>query len=571
MGREETLSKRVDAALGRIPCDLLIKGVQYLDVFNLTWVIGDVAIIDGFIVGTDSGLKAKREIDGRKKFLVPGFIDAHVHLESSLMTPGYFEQTVLLRGTTTAICDPHELTNVHGTAALEYFFAWSDVLSLDLKVMLSSCIPSTSLETNGAGVIGSAALKPFQSRRQALGLAEMMNVPGVLNHEPDVLEKLADFEGKRIDGHAPLLRGLELSAYLSTGISSCHESTEAEEAREKLSKGMAVWIREGSVAKDLKVLAPLLSVANSPMMGFCSDDRNVADILREGHIDHLLREAIKLGQSAEVVYRAASWSVARHYGMTRKGGIAPGYEADLVLLGDRDSVAIESVFRRGKMVGEGGNEPKVDTVFGNSMKVNVPEESELKGPVGKVHIIGIQPGKILTEHLVDSSGSPGVARLTVLERYGHGGRPANGYVYGFGKSFEGAIASSVGHDSHNLIVAGTDVADMRVALKSLIESGGGFAVVKNKKVLAQLSLPVGGLMSRAQPKEIEQALESLYQASRSVGCELEEPFLQLAFLSLPVIPHLKLTDKGLVDVDRFQIISVDASEEGTKVVSRSTT
>ncbi len=486
------------------------------------------------------------------------------------MIPAHFEQTVLPRGTTTAICDPHELTNVHGVAALEYFLTWSDILSLDMRVMLSSCVPSTDLETNGAGVVGSAALRSFQSHPKVLGLAEMMNVPGVLNHDPNVFEKLSDFQGYRIDGHAPLLKGAELSAYLSTGISSCHESTEAEEAREKLAKGIAVWIREGSVAKDLGTLAPLLNAANSPMMGFCSDDRNPADILREGHIDHLLRQAIKLGIPSEIVFRAASWSVARHYGMTGKGGIAPGYEADLVLLRDKESVSIENVFRRGLMVGELAYEQKVDTIFGNSMKVTVPEEKELQGPGGKVHVIGVRPGKILTEHLVENSSATGVARLTVLERHGHGGRPANGYVRGFGAQFKGAIASSVGHDSHNLIVVGSDIADMRVALKTLIESGGGFAVAKNKKVLAQLSLPVGGLMSRAQPKDIQRGLESLYEASRSIGCELDEPFLQLAFLSLPVIPHLKLTDKGLVDVDRFQLISVDATQEGTVALSRST-
>lgn len=570
MGIEKTLSRRVDAALGKIPCDLVFKGVTYLDVFNLTWNTGDVAVIDGVIVALDSGLHAKREIEGRGKFLVPGFIDAHVHVESSLMIPAHFEQTVLPRGTTTVVCDPHELTNVHGTAALEYFLTWSDVLALDMRVMLSSCVPATDLETNGGGVVKSEALKGFRSHPKVLGLAEMMNVPGVLNHDANVMEKLSDFQGTRIDGHAPLLRGAELSAYLSTGISSCHESTEAEEAREKLAKGMAVWIREGSVAKDLKILAPLLNVANSPMMGFCSDDRNPADILREGHIDYLLKQAIKLGLPPEVVYRAASWSVARHYGMTRKGGIAPGYEADLVVLGDKDSVSIDSVFRRGVKVGEMAYDKKVDTIFGNSMQVNAPEERELVGPAGKVHVIGVKPGKILTEHLVEDSLSAGVARLTVLERYGHGGRPANGYVRGFGKQFKGAIASSVGHDSHNLIVVGTDVGDMRVALKTLIESGGGFAVAKNKKVLAQLSLPVGGLMSRAEPKDIQRGLESLYDASRSIGCELDEPFLQLAFLSLPVIPHLKLTDKGLVDVDRFQLIPVDASQEGSVALSRST-
>jgi adenine deaminase len=416
------------------------------------------------------------------------------------------------------------------------------------------------LETNGGGEIDAADLVKLARHPRALGLAEMMNMPGVLHGDSSVLKKLEAFSGRMIDGHCPLLRGNQLSAYACAGISSCHESSELEEAREKLSKGIAVWIREGSVAKDLRALAPLLNLATSTSIGFCTDDRNPLDIAEEGHIDHLIRGAIRLGVDQTVAYRSASWSVARHYGLDRGrdrvGSLAPGYRADLVLLDDAAECAVSDVMSRGRWVSEidlgieRAEKPK------NSIRAWVPEARELEGPKGRVHVIGVQDGKIITEHHTMDSSAPGVARLTVLERYGHRSRPANGYVFGFGENLRGAIASSVGHDSHNLIVVGDQTSDMRVALSALIQSGGGFCVVRDGKVLAQLALPLGGLMSVQEPSFVKDALSRLKDASRSIGCELPEPFLQLAFLSLPVIPRLKLTDRGLVDVERFEVISV---------------
>lgn len=552
------LGRRIDAALGKIPCDWIVKGVRFLDVFHAKWREGDVAFIDGYIVGIEPGLKGKREVDGKNKFLVPGFIDAHVHVESSLMTPGYFEQSVLPRGTTTAICDPHELTNVKGKKALSYFLKWAERLQLDLRVMLSSCVPSTDLETNGAGKVAASALLPFARHPKVLGLAEMMNIPGVLNKETDVLKKLTAFSGMKLDGHAPLVHGRELSAYAAAGISSCHESTELAEAQEKLTKGIAVWIREGSVAKDLAALVPLLNMATSSSVGFCTDDRNPLDIFREGHIDYLLRQAIRQGVPPEIVFRSASWTVARHYGLKEKGAVAPGYEGDLCLLGDMNEVAVEKVWRAGHLVGEKNSTSPAKNEFEKSVRVSIPEARELEGPGGLVHVIGVRPGKILTEHLVEDSTASGVARLTVLERHGKKRKPANAYVRGFGKKLTGAIGSSVGHDSHNLIVVGSDTNDMRVAIQALAKCGGGFVVVSGGKPIAILELPVGGLMSTGGPKEVSRALVSLHEASRAIGCELPEPFLQLAFLSLPVIPSLKLTDKGLVDVKQFRIIPVEA-------------
>jgi len=557
------LQKRIDAAQGRIPCDLILKNTRYFDVFSCEWKSGDLSISDGTLVGVDSGLKGRRVVDLHGKSVVPGFLDAHVHLESSMMTPRYFQEAVLSRGTTTAICDPHELANVMGVPGIQFFLNSAENLDLDLWVMLSSCVPATHMETNGGGHIKAEHLLPLGKHPRALGLAEMMNVPGVLHADPETLDKIVAFSRRPIDGHCPLVRGQDLSSYATAGISTCHESSQLEEAREKLSKGIAVWIREGSVAKDLKEIHPLLTLATSTSLGFCTDDRNPLDIAVEGHIDHLVRGAIQYGIAPEVVYRSASWSVARHYGLNmgdfRVGAIAPGYQADLVVLNDVGTCSIDRVLKRGRFSSEielvAGN----GIQFGNSIRAQIPEESELEGPSGRVHVIGVLEGKIITEHRILDSAAPGVAKLSVLERHGKGSKPANAYVQGFGVDFKGAIASSVGHDSHNLIVVGDNTADMRIALAALAQLGGGFCVVKGGQVLSELALKFGGLMSDQSPAQLKTALLDLKAASKSIGCALHEPFLQLAFLSLPVIPALKLTDRGLVNVETFQLIPVQAT------------
>lgn len=553
------LSDLIEAAQGKAPADLCLKDVSYLDVFSCEWRQGDVFASKGYIVGIEPGLKARRTIDARGKYVVPGFIDAHVHVESSMLLPDEFERVVLPKGTTSAICDPHELTNVMGVKGLEFFLETAQSLKLDLRVMLSSCVPATDFETNGAGRLKAPALLPFASHPKALGLAEMMNVPGVLASDPEVLEKLEAFQNRIIDGHCPTLSGLALSAYAASGISSCHESTRLEEAQEKLTKGIACWIREGSVAKDLGALAPLLSLATSTSVGFCTDDRNPLDIAREGHIDHLVRGAIALGVSPTVAYRSASWTVARHYRLQRQGAIAPGYQADFILLDDPASVHIGEVFKGGVSVKDLVSSARKIPEARNTVRAAIPDVRDLAGPTGNVHVIGVHSGRILTSREVAKHDAPGIARLSVLERYGKGSKPANGYVRGFGNSFRGAIASSVGHDSHNLIVVGTDPKDMRTALAVLAECGGGFCCVQDGKTLARLALGFGGLMSMESAETVEKALWALRKASRDLGCELPEPFLQLAFLSLPVIPSLKLTDKGLVDVDAFKIIDVRAA------------
>lgn len=559
----EKLERRIDAALGRIPCDLIFQDITYLDVFSLEWRKGDVSLIDGCIVGLESGLKAKQTVSGKERFLVPGFIDAHVHIESSLMVPDTFSGLVLQKGTTTVVADPHELANVMGVKGLEYFLDAAIRSPLNLRVMLSSCVPATDMETNGAGHLVVEDLLPYQSHSHALGLAEVMNMPGVLFKNKEVLDKVERFSHGNMDGHAPLLRGRELSAYASTGISSCHESSQLEEAQEKLMKGVHVWIREGSVAKDLDALLPMLNLATSSQVGFCTDDRNPLDIIEEGHVDFLVRKAIQKGVDPKVALRAGSYSVARHYGLDRGrerlGAIAPGYTGNFVLLNDLNSLSIADVFSQGISVKQLDFANGKSKSFENTIRADAPSEESLKGPEGQVHTIVVHPGKILTDRSVENQSAKGVAKLTVLERYGKKSKPSNGYVRGFGENFSGAIASSVGHDSHNLIVTGSGTKDMQVALKALIESGGGFCVAQGGKVLSHLALPFGGLMTGEGPEEIHKKLKDLKKASQAIGCALFEPFLQLAFLSLPVIPSLKLTDKGLVDVDKFQIIDVRAS------------
>ncbi|MBY0369200.1 adenine deaminase [bacterium] len=549
----------VDAAMGRIPCDLLIRGASYLDVFSLRWLKSDIAVYDGHVVAVDPGLKARRVIDAPGRFVVPGFVDAHVHVESSMLVPSGFERLVLPKGTTTAICDPHELANVQGLSGIQYFLDAASRAQLDLRVMLSSCVPATDFETNGAGHLRAADLLPLRAHPKALGLAEMMNFPGVLHGDPEVWEKLSAFEGAVIDGHCPLLRGASLSAYAAAGISSCHESTQLEEAREKLTKGMAVWIREGSVTKDLKTLVPLISEATSACLGFCTDDRNPLDIAEQGHLDFLVREAIAQGAPIEAVYRLVSWTVARHYGLRDRGAVAPGHRADLIVLGDAKTCAIEKVLVGGRPVDELEWASEKVTSFPSSVRAKAPAARDLEGPAGRVHVIGVKPGKIITERLVEDSTARGVARLTVLERYGKGSPPANAYVRGFGDSFQGAIASSVGHDSHNLIAVGSSTQDMAVAFAKLIEMGGGYCVVTAGQVRASLELPLGGLMTAAPAADVRARLQELRTVCRQAGCALTEPFLQLAFLSLPVIPSLKLTDRGLFDVDAFAPIAVRAS------------
>jgi adenine deaminase len=560
------LGRRIDQALGRGAADLVIKGARFLNVATGELDQGDIAICGDWIVGTHDDYRGVREMEGRGRICVPGFIDTHVHVESSLVTPFEFERAVLPRGTTTAICDPHEIANVLGREGVRYFLDAALALRMTLKVQLSSCVPATDLETAGAR-LDAADLIALRDHPAVLGLAEMMNFPGVLAKDDAVLEKLVAFAGWHVDGHAPLVRGYDLNAYLAAAIRTDHESTGFEEGREKLAKGMHVLMREGSIAKDVAALAPLLNDRTWPFVSFCTDDRNPLEIQDEGHIDFAIRKAIGRGVPPLAAYRAASCAAARAFGLFDRGQIAPGRRADIVLLDDLESCAVARVICSGEVVDEAAfGRPAVAPVGHGSVR-RLPVAPELfavpaAGPSGPV--IGAIEHSLLTEHLTLElpyqgglrlpDPAQGVHKLCVLERHGRASTIGRGFVKGFG-ALAGALASSIGHDSHNLIVVGDNDGDMARAINRLIELQGGCVAVAGGEVRAELPLPIAGLMSERPFEEVADRLLALRRAAGAMGCAMAEPFLQLAFLPLPVIPHLKLTDLGLVDVDRFELIA----------------
>jgi adenine deaminase len=560
------LERQIDQALGRFPADLVVRNARILNLVTGECQTGDIAVCGNIIVGALDSYHGLEEIDAKGRFAVPGFIDSHVHCESTLVTPGEFDRCVLPHGVTTAICDPHEICNVLGLEGLQYFLDTAQNTAMDLRVQLSSCVPATKLETSGAR-LSAADLVLHRRHPKVIGLAEFMNVPGVLNKDPECMEKLAAFHGQHIDGHAPLLSGRALNAYLSCGIQNCHETTNLAEGREKLAKGMQVLIREGSVSRDLTALAPLITEFASPFLAFCTDDRNPLDIHEEGHLDYLVRRAIALGAPMAAVYRAASWSAARGFGLTDRGLIAPGYLADFLLLDDLESCAIHAVFRRGRRVNAETFAGRVlpEPSGGNSIQLQPVAAETFASPAAgpATPVIGIIPGKILTERLqanlpyrdgkCHADPERDLLKVCVIERHGRNGNIGRGFVKGFGFR-QGALASSVGHDSHNICVVGVSDEDMAVAVNRLLTLGGGFVAVQAGHVLAEVALPFAGLMSLAPFEIVRRDLYALRAAVHAMGCVLAEPFLQLAFLPLPVIPHLKITDFGLVDVDRFELV-----------------
>jgi adenine deaminase len=560
------LARAIDQGQGLTAADLVLKGGRVFNLVTGTLAVSDVAICGDRIVGVDAEYRGRREVDAKGKIVVPGFVDTHCHVESSLLTPGEFDRCVLPHGVTSAIWDPHEIANVLGLDGLRYALACAGETVMDIRVQLSSCVPATHLETSGAR-LEMADLMGLAHHPKVIGLAEFMNFPSVLAKDPVALAKLAAFQGRHIDGHAPLLRGTALNGYLASGIRTEHEATTANEALEKLSKGMFVLVREGSVSKDLRALSPLITERHSPFLGFCTDDRNPLDIAEEGHVDFMIRTAISHGAPALAAYRAASVSGARAFGLRGRGLVAPGYRADLVLLDDLDSCAVSQVIAGGRCVEEAlfDERAKVAPVGRRSIKAQPMAAGDfvVPGRSGTSAVIGVTSGKIITRRLVMTL--PLVAgercvdldqdalKVAVVARHGVNRNIGIGFVHGFGLR-HGAIASSVGHDSHNICVVGAEEADMAVAVNRLIEIEGGFAVAAGGQVRAELALPVAGLMSLGTFEEVRAALVPLRAAARELGCLLHEPFLQVAFLPLPVIPHLKITDMGLVDVDRFEIV-----------------
>lgn len=561
------LERRIAQGRGDEPADLVLRGGKVFDLITGDLISGDVAICGETIVGIGAAYDGHEVIDVAGLVLVPGFIDTHLHIESSLVTPFEFDRCVTPRGVTTAICDPHEIANVLGLEGIRYFQAASERTVMDIRVQLSSCVPSTDMETSGAE-IEAEDLHRVMGHPSGIGLAEVMNYPGVIHRVPEMMAKLRLFEGGHIDGHCPQLSGRDLNAYCAAGIRTEHEATTPEEAREKLQRGMRVLIREGSVSKDLHALQPLLTDVTAPYMCLCTDDRNPLDIAEEGHLDHMIRRLISLGCSPLAAYRAASLSGAEAFGLRDRGLVAPGRRADIVAVGSLEACDAKLVLCGGRVANDTAFAARegLAPIGRDSVRAPrvAPEDFRHAGNRADTDVIGILEGKILTAHLhedivpLDGDKRPDIARdlvrIAVIERHGRNGNIATGFVRGFGLR-AGAIASTVCHDHHNIACVGVNYADMAVAANRLGEIEGGFVVVEEGRVLAELALPVAGLMSLEDFETVRDRLVDLRAAATSLGVTLQEPFLQLAFLALPVIPALKITDRGLVDVTRFEILS----------------
>ncbi len=581
-GEKSSLTAKIRVARGLAPAAVVIKNAEYLDVFSGAFRKGDVAMDGGTIVGIGESYEGKKVIDGTGLFLVPGFIDAHVHIESSLMTPARFAETVVPQGTTTAIWDPHEIANVKGKAGIDWALAASEGLALDVFVMVPSCVPSTSpalgFESSGADLRASD-IEAYRSHPRVIGLAEMMNFPGLLNGDGDVMEKLSDYQDLKRDGHCPGLTGKDLNAYGVAGIHSCHESTTLVEAREKQSKGIHVLIREGSCAKDAHELLPILTPYSSACTAMCSDDRNPADIAKEGHINHIVEMALKKGIPAETAFRSASFGAASIYGLEDRGAIAPGYIGDVVLVKQKsknswaDGFAVVDVYKNAVSLKEQAftKADKSERYFSGknlNLEKTTPETFNVHNSTNSeaiVRVIGVIPTQILTKNikatLPVSAGNVAIdvrndiLKIAVLERHKGTGQKSVGFVQGF-RIKRGAIATSINHDSHNVIVVGSSESLMAKATNRLIDIDGGIVVVSEDGQVYELKLAIGGLMTSEAPSIVASALEKLKSLAAHIGCELEEPFLQLSFLALPVIPSLKITDRGLVDVDQFKMVPV---------------
>jgi adenine deaminase len=575
-----TLHETIQAARGLHPVELVLRGGTVVNVLSGELYQADVAVHGGKIVGVGDGYTGIEEVDCRGKWIAPGFIDGHMHVESTLVTVPEFARAVLPRGTVAAIFDPHEIANVHGLDGIRYILESRKGVPLQAFIMASSCVPATHMETAGA-TLTAADLAPLFDEEGVTGLAEVMNYPGVVNGEAGVLEKIEAAHRAKVvvDGHAPRLSGKDLNAYLAAGVGSDHEATTLAEAQEKLRKGMMVMIRESSSAKNLEALLPLVTPKNSRRCCFVTDDRHPADLLTEGHIDHAVRKAIELGLEPVLAYQMASINTAEWFRLDQQGhgAIAPGWRADLLVLNDLEAVQIEKVYVGGRLVAEQGavvvempthpsRLPPSVTIDWSAFKgFGIPASGET------VKVIEIVPGQIVTQRAHESAlivngeaiadPTRDLLKMAVVERHGKGSGAGLGFVRGMGLK-DGAIASSVAHDSHNIVIAGANDADMRLALETIVQMQGGLVVVQGGQVLAQLPLPIAGLMSDRPVPEVREAVEVLHNAYHALGGELSDPFMQLAFLALPVIPTLKLTDKGLVDVELFQLVGLFENHPG---------
>ena len=570
----DQIKEMILAARGDLAPDLVLKNARIVNVFTKEIESGDVAIKDGYIVGIGE-FDGEDEIDIGGRIICPGLIDGHIHIESSMISPSEFAGAVAPHGTTAVIADPHEIANVAGEEGIRYMLEASAGLPVDIFFMLPSCVPATPLDESGAE-LSADELEPFYKEERVAGLAELMNSFGTVRADEEIIRKIqgANSYGKRIDGHAPFLTGKDLNAYITAGVRSDHECSSAEEAVEKLKLGQYIMIREGTAARNLEALLPLFDDKYCDRCMLVTDDKHGSDLIDNGHIDYIIRKAIRAGKDPLNAIKMATLNAAMYFGLKDRGAIAPGYIADIIVLSDLEEFTVEKVFKNGRLTVDGGKNvraiksPSIDKekyprVFNSfNLREIKPSDLEIRDEGTKKRVIKVIPGQILTEELIVESSSKqaepdkDIIKLAVIERHKGTGHTGVGFVSGYGLK-KGAIASSVAHDSHNLIVAGCTDDDMALAANTVRENGGGLAVVCDGKVLSSLPLPIGGLMCEMNVYEVEDILRVMKEQARQLGVnEGIDPFMTLAFTALPVIPKLRLLTQGVVDVDKQSYVPV---------------
>lgn len=562
--RQLAAKQRIIAvAAGREKADLVLKNAKYLNVFSNEFLCGDIAVANGLIAGVGK-YDGKTEIDVSGKLVLPGFIDAHIHLESSMVTPAEFAKAVVAHGTTTVITDPHEITNVMGIDGVEYMIQASQNLPIDVHFMMPSCVPATEIDESGAE-LDCKDIDLYLDNKKVLGLAEMMNYVGVINGDKNVLSKIVTSQAhhKKIDGHAPELSGNDLNAYIAAGVYSDHECSTFENALEKLRKGQFIMIREGTAAHNLKALMPLLTQQYYSRCMFATDDKHPSDLLYGGHIDYIVKQALKNGADPIVALKTATHHAARYFLLNNKGAIASGYLADIVVVDNLEDFNVETVFKRGKLVFDGEvkdfSAPTVDEKLAekcfDTFHLDSVTPSSFKVD-GKLGLIGLVGGELLTRNLgtadkIDVEND--ILKIACIERHKGTNHIGVGYVKGYSLK-SGAVATSVAHDSHNIISVGCNDGDIAVAVNAIKDSKGGIAVVENGKIKALLELPIAGLMSDEPLTTVNEKLENAKLSAYELGADKSiDPFMTLSFLSLPVIPSLRITTKGVFDAENWKM------------------
>lgn len=563
--RQLAAKQRIIAvAAGREKADLVLKNAKYLNVFSNEFLCGDIAVANGLIAGVGK-YDGKTEIDVSGKLVLPGFIDAHIHLESSMVTPAEFAKAVVAHGTTTVITDPHEIANVMGIDGVEYMIQASQNLPIDVHFMMPSCVPATEIDESGAE-LDCKDIDLYLDNKKVLGLAEMMNYVGVINGDKNVLSKIVTSQAhhKKIDGHAPELSGNDLNAYIAAGVYSDHECSTFENALEKLRKGQFIMIREGTAAHNLKALMPLLTQQYYARCMFATDDKHPSDLLYGGHIDYIVKQALKNGADPIVALKTATHHAARYFLLNNKGAIASGYLADIVVVDNLEDFNVETVFKRGKLVFDGEvkdfSAPTVDEKLAekcfDTFHLDSVTPSSFKVD-GKLGLIGLVGGELLTRNLgtadkIDVEND--ILKIACIERHKGTNHIGVGYVKGYSLK-SGAVATSVAHDSHNIITVGCNDDDIAVAVNAIKDSKGGIAVVENGKIKALLELPIAGLMSDEPLTTVNEKLENAKLSAYELGADKSiDPFMTLSFLSLPVIPSLRITTKGVFDAENWKML-----------------